>query len=115
MPEYLGNNRQDMPKKTNKYWHLWTGKMLSAKSTFKEISANPLTFSPQNVFFIIPLCDAKLCKTSIFFSSDTEKLQGCEAGVVSPVAGHRWLFITLKAADCATFLEILTSKRYSIE
>jgi hypothetical protein len=63
-----------------------------------------------NLFTIIPLCDAKYCNASIFFSSDTVKSHGFDAGEISRAAGHRWLFITLKAADCATFLEIFTSR-----
>lgn len=42
-----------------------------------------------NLFGILPLCDAKYCSASIFFSSDTVKSHVFEAGEVSPADGHR--------------------------
>lgn len=64
---------------------------------------------------LIPVCDAKHCSAaSIFFPSDIVKSHGCELGTDSLVTGHRWLFITLNAADWATFLEIFTSRKYVI-
>jgi hypothetical protein len=89
-----------------------TGKVLLYTSEAKFVDLCNPTFSPQtNLFYIIPLCDAKHCIASILFSSDSVKSHGCELGAVSPVGGHRWLFITLKAADWATFLEIFTSRK----